>query len=471
MNKEDVLRKLPSVDILLNHPTIHELEQKYPRELIKNSIQNSLAMIRKEILTAKRESLPVATELEALIRRRLQNDVKFSLERVVNATGTVLHTNLGRAVLSSEVREHFADIAFHYSNLEFDLATGKRGSRYDHLLSIIRQLTGAEDALVVNNNAAAVLLVLDTLVKGKEILVSRGELVEIGGMFRIPEVISCSGGTIHEVGTTNKTHLADYVDAVNNDTGAILKVHTSNYRIVGFSESVSVSELAELAHRQGLPLIHDLGSGLLLDLQQFGLPYEPTVRDVLKQGCDIVTFSGDKLLGATQAGIIAGSRRYISAMRKNQLLRALRVDKMTLAALEATLRLYLDEKTAIEKIPILKMIALTAEECRDKAETLATALRQLQLTADISVMVDQNQIGGGAYPENLLPGYVVAIQSREKSVNELEEGLRKSEIPVIARIKNNQLYLDVRTIDEEEYPIVVKALRQVLTTGIGKDKK
>lgn len=452
---ENLLKKLPSVDLLLKNEAIAKLEEKYPRTLIKTSIQNSLAYVRNDILAGKRLELPDVQELERIIRMRLREDVKFSLRRVVNATGTVLHTNLGRSLLSPEIEEHLRDAAFHYSNLEYNLETGKRGTRYDHLVAVIKELTGAEDVLVVNNNAAAVFLALNTLVKEKEVIISRGELVEIGGFFRIPEVISLSKGTIREIGTTNKTHIQDYIAAINEKTGAIMKVHTSNYRIVGFTDSVGIDELLPVAHEHDLPLINDLGSGLFIDMRQFGLPYEPTVKEVLKQGCDMVTFSGDKLLGGPQAGIIAGKKKYISAMKKNQLLRALRVDKMTLAALEATLRLYLDEKEVIEKVPTLKMLALTEEACKKKAETLADRLQQCSVPCE--VLADTSAVGGGAYPEYVMPGYVVALKSDTLSANEIEARMRTADMPVIVRIKNDKVYLDVRTIDEAEYPYILQA--------------
>ena len=329
MSKEiqNILASLPSVDVLLK-----QIDPIYPHGKAKEATQQVVARLRESVVDGTRKTVIDQKEVIAMIHKQLE-EKQFSLRRVINGTGTVIHTNLGRSSLSEKAQEQLLATSFHYSNLELDLESGKRGSRYSHLVSIVKKLTGAEDVLVVNNNAAAVLLVLSTLVQEKEVLVSRGELVEIGGAFRIPDVITSSGGTIVEVGTTNKTHLADYEKALNEDTGAILKVHTSNYRIVGCTECPKLENLAELAHENNLPLINDLGSGLLLDMRPFGLPYEPTVKEVLDQGCDIVTFSGDKLLGGPQAGIIVGKREYIEKMKKNQLLRALRIDKMTLSAL------------------------------------------------------------------------------------------------------------------------------------------
>ncbi|MEN6412183.1 MAG: L-seryl-tRNA(Sec) selenium transferase [Veillonellales bacterium] len=463
MKKEakQLLENLPSVDVLLKSPAMVCLEESFSRNLVKQSIQSVLASIRKELLSGIRATLPTEQTLETLVQARLEQRKEFHLKRVVNAAGTIIHTNLGRSILSSSLQKQLLDIACHYSNLEYNLDEGKRGSRYSHLSEILRELTGAEDVLVVNNNAAAVLLVLDTLVKGREVLISRGELVEIGGFFRIPEVIERSGGTICEVGTTNKTHLEDYSCAINEKTGAVMKVHTSNYRIIGFTESVATEELAVLAHERGIPFINDLGSGLLVDMRCFGLPYEPTVKEALDQGCDVVTFSGDKLLGGPQAGIIVGKKCFIEQMKQNQLLRALRVDKMTLAALEATLHLYRDEKIAVKKIPVLAMLSLTEEECRRKAETLAEMLRQCQLPLAIDIAAETDVVGGGSYPEYTLPGYVVSVESNTMTAADIEKRLHQGKIPVIVRVRKDQVCLDVRTIRCEEFSMVVQAIRDV----------
>ncbi|EMF0307264.1 L-seryl-tRNA(Sec) selenium transferase [Enterococcus hirae] len=335
------LADLPSVDRLLKTPELQILEKKYSYGVVKQQVQSVLEQTRKTVL--KEELLPPAIEELCIQVIEKVKQRTYSLQKVINGTGTILHTNLGRSLLSKKIEEQLKTISFSYSNLEMDLTSGKRGTRYNHLTHILKKLTGAEDVLVVNNNAAAIMLILDTLATDKEVLVSRGELVEIGGSFRIPEVITATGGKIREVGTTNKTHIRDYQQALTSETGAILKFHTSNYRIIGFTETPYLSELALLAQKHQVPLINDLGSGLLIDMRRFGLPYEPTVREVIEQGCDVVSFSGDKLLGGPQAGIIVGKKTYIQRMKENQLLRALRVDKMTLSALEATLELYLDE--------------------------------------------------------------------------------------------------------------------------------
>ncbi|SET57723.1 L-seryl-tRNA(Sec) selenium transferase [Enterococcus malodoratus] len=456
MSKEiqKILASLPSVDILLK-----QIDSNYPHGKAKEATQQVLANLRKEVVEGTRQTAFDQAEILSLVQKQLE-EKEFSLRRVINGTGTVIHTNLGRSLLSAKTQEQLLATSFHYSNLELDLENGKRGSRYSHLVSIVKKLTGAEDVLVVNNNAAAVLLVLSSLTKETEVLVSRGELVEIGGAFRIPDVITSSGGTIAEVGTTNKTHLTDYEKALTEKTGAILKVHTSNYRIVGFTETPALTDLAELAHANNLPLINDLGSGLLLDMRPFGLPYEPTVKEVLDQGCDVVTFSGDKLLGGPQAGIIVGKREFIEKMKKNQLLRALRIDKMTLSALEATLALYLDEKEALQSVPTLQMIGLSEEDCLGKAAELAAMLQPL---AELSVKIekDTSKIGGGSYPEHLLPTYAVVLSSERFTADILQEKLRFSATPIITRIKNDCNYLDLRTISLEEFPTILESLQEI----------
>lgn len=456
MSKEiqNILASLPSVDVLLK-----QIDPIYPHGKAKEATQQVVASLREAVVDGTRKTVIDQKEVVAMIHKQLE-EKQFSLRRVINGTGTVIHTNLGRSSLSAKTQEQLLATSFHYSNLEFDLENGKRGSRYSHLVSIVKKLTGAEDVLVVNNNAAAVLLVLSTLTQEKEVLVSRGELVEIGGAFRIPDVITSSGGTIVEVGTTNKTHLADYEKALTEETGAVLKVHTSNYRIVGFTESPALEDLAELAHQNDLPLINDLGSGLLLDMRPFGLPYEPTVKEVLDQGCDIVTFSGDKLLGGPQAGIIVGKKEYIEKMKKNQLLRALRIDKMTLSALEATLSLYLDEKEALKSVPTLQMIGLSEEDCLGKAAELAAMLQRI---TELSVKIekDSSKIGGGSYPEHLLPTYAVVLSSERFTADDLQEKLRLAATPIITRVKNDCNFLDLRTIAVEEFSLIQESLQEI----------
>ncbi|MDR2832395.1 MAG: L-seryl-tRNA(Sec) selenium transferase [Streptococcaceae bacterium] len=457
----EILSSFPSVDTLLKQETMENLAQIYTRNAVKEVIQTLSSSLKKEVISGNLSVAPSITDLEIMINKHFEQHSPYSLKRVINATGTILHTNLGRSIMSKKVQAQLEAISFHYSNLEFDLATGGRGSRYTHLEEIIKELTGAEDVVIVNNNAAAVLLALSTLAKDKEILISRGELVEIGGAFRIPEVIKLSGGKMIELGTTNKTHLVDYEQALSEGTGAILKVHTSNYRIIGFTKETAMEELANLAHENNLPLINDLGSGLFIDMRQFGLPYEPTIKQALEAGSDIVTFSGDKLLGGPQAGIIVGKKEYIAKMKKNQLLRALRIDKMTLAALEATFELYKEPKEAIKEIPVLKMLALTKEECLQSSEKLLRLLENIHADLEVSIIEENSFVGGGSYPEFTLPTSVLALKSKQFSADELQEKLRQAKIPIISRVKNEANYLDVRTIDESEFKWIQESLQAI----------
>lgn len=464
MNAEQrqLLTSLPKVDLLLKRPALQQWEKEFSRYLIKQSVQDVLEQVRRDIVSGQCHIPPDTAYLEAAVIDHFKSSRRFHLRQVINATGTILHTNLGRAVLSAPIGSHIADIAGHYSNLEYDLAQGMRGSRYNHLQSLVGQLTGAEDVLIVNNNAAAVLLTLTTLCKGREVVISRGELVEIGGHFRIPDVIELSGSVIREVGTTNKTHLEDYRRAVCEQTGAIMKVHTSNYRMIGFIESVRADDIASLAHGYGLPLINDLGSGLLVDMCRFGLPYEPTVREALQQGGDIVLFSGDKLLGGPQAGIIAGKKQYIEQMKKNPLLRALRVDKMIMAALEATLKLYLDENMAVKNIPVLQMLAQTSCECMAKAKALQQLLQEGCPDLQAAVETCQDMVGGGSYPEYTLPGYALVLSRENITADALERKLRRAEVPVISRIQKDKVCLSVRTVAEQEIPLLSRMIVQAL---------
>lgn len=457
-NKQELLKQLPSVDSILKiYEKANENEEIDIH--LKKAIRNTLDTVRHNILNEKLNNLPSDQQWLELIKEATIKERELSLRGVINGTGTILHTNLGRSVMSSVIKENLDEIAFGYSNLEYDLAKGTRGSRYSHIENILKELTGAEAALVVNNNAAAVLLALKSLVPNKEVIVSRGELVEIGGSFRIPEVIKMGGGTLLEVGTTNKTHLKDYQEVITEETGALMKVHTSNYRIVGFSEEVSNSDLAKLAHQHDIPLINDAGSGILLNLTEYGLPYEPSVKDLISEGADIVTFSGDKLLGGPQAGLIVGKKKYVDMMKQNQLLRALRIDKLTLIALEATLRIYLDEESCFEKIPFLKMLSLSLDECKAKALELKTMLDSSIF--NIELVNGQSEIGGGSYPERELPTYLLRITSEKYSPQDIERLLRTGKIPIIGRIQKDAFVLDVRTINNDEFIKVKEALMAI----------
>ena len=454
-----LLSQIPAINKILLLDEIKELMNTYTEVAIKSAIKQYIEEIKQAILNEELSEVPSLSKIVGEVARIVEKEDKNSLRRVINATGTILHTNLGRSLLSEKIKENIESVAFNYSNLEFDIDNKKRGSRYVHLIDIIKKLTGAEDVLVVNNNAAAVLLTLNTLVKDQEIIVSRGELVEIGGAFRIPEIIKLSGGVPVEVGTTNKTHLKDYENAITEETGALLKVHTSNYKILGFTESVSNEEISYLARENELVSINDLGSGQFVDFSKFGLPYEPTVKEILDSGIDIVTFSGDKLLGGPQAGIIVGKKKYIEKMKKNQLTRALRVDKMTLASLEATLKLYLDEKDALEHIPTLHMISLSKERLFGKADVLKTKLSDLDF--DIRIKEDKAEVGGGSYPASYLESVAVKLTHRKLHATEIERRLLEVEIPIITRIKDNSIILDMRTLRTREFDIVKAALEEV----------
>lgn len=458
MSKQ-LLSKIPAINKILLLDEVKSLIQEYSEVGVKSAIKNYIDEIKQEILNEELHEVPSLEKIVEVVTQIVKSEDKNSLRRVINATGTILHTNLGRSLLSQKIKENIESVAFNYSNLEFDIDNKKRGSRYVHLIDIIKKLTGAEDVLVVNNNAAAVLLTLNTLVKDKEIVVSRGELVEIGGAFRIPEIIKLSGGTPVEVGTTNKTHLKDYKNAITDNTGALLKVHTSNYKIVGFTKEVSNEEISYLARENELVSINDLGSGQFVDFSKFGLPYEPTVKEVLNSGIDIVTFSGDKLLGGPQAGIIVGKKEYIEQMKKNQLTRTLRVDKLTLAALEATLKLYLDEKEALEHIPTLHMISLSKERLFEKAEVLKTRLSDLDFK--ITIAEDKAEVGGGSYPASYLDSVVVKLEHPRLSATDIERRLLEVEIPIITRIKDNELIFDMRTLRTREFDLVKQALIEV----------
>ena len=454
-----LLSQIPAINKILLLDEIKELMNTYTEVAIKSAIKQYIEEIKQAILNEELSEVPSLSKIVGEVARIVEKEDKNSLRRVINATGTILHTNLGRSLLSEKIKENIESVAFNYSNLEFDIDNKKRGSRYVHLIDIIKKLTGAEDVLVVNNNAAAVLLTLNTLVKDQEIIVSRGELVEIGGAFRIPEIIKLSGGVPIEVGTTNKTHLKDYENAITEETGALLKVHTSNYKILGFTESVSNEEISYLARENELVSINDLGSGQFVDFSKFGLPYEPTVKEILDNGIDIVTFSGDKLLGGPQAGIIVGKKKYIEKMKKNQLTRALRVDKMTLASLEATLKLYLDEKEALEHIPTLHMISLSKERLFGKADVLKIKLSNLDF--DIRIEEDKAEVGGGSYPASYLESVAVKLTHRKLHATEIERRLLEVEIPIITRIKDNSIILDMRTLRTREFDIVKAALEEV----------
>ncbi|MEG2984548.1 MAG: L-seryl-tRNA(Sec) selenium transferase [Peptostreptococcaceae bacterium] len=469
MNKRELFAQLPSVDEMLNQEKIIATLDEYPRNILLESIREAIEEKRRAIVDLNQSDF---NKFEVSIEKIVQNAINkcnfkysLSLKKVINATGTVLHTNLGRSLLSESIKEELWEAASRYSNLEYDIDKGQRGSRYTHLTETIKRLTGAEDVLVVNNNAAAVLLVLSTMAKGGEAIVSRGELVEVGGSFRIPSIMALSGAELVEIGSTNKTHLKDYEEAITENTKVLMKVHTSNYRILGFTQSIEVDELCELGKKHDLPVIEDLGSGVFLDVSKYGLSYEPTVLDSIRKGADIVTFSGDKMLGGPQAGIIVGKKEYIEKMKKNQLTRALRVDKLTICALEATLRMYLDEEKARREIPTLRMLTYSMEELEEKANSLYSTIEYLNKYAKISIENGLSQVGGGSMPLETIDSKVIAITPNDMNVAMLEKKLRLSDAHIIARVYDDKYVLDARTIFEDEFEIVKNELEKALIGG------
>ncbi len=461
--QQAALRAIPPVNEILDTPAGRRLLAERARPLVVDAVGEALDALRRRIAAAvseeelaalDRSPEGLAAQAAALLTRRLRP----RLRRVINATGVVIHTNMGRAPLAEEAVAAIAQIAGRYNNLELDLSTGERGSRYAHVEGLLAELTGAEAALVVNNNAAAVLLMLSALAAGKEVVVSRGELVEIGGSFRVPDVMKQGGARLVEVGTTNKTHPRDYEQAIGPETGALLKVHRSNFRLEGFTAEVSVAELAEIAHRHGLPCLVDWGSGVMLDLSRFGLPHEATMPELIADGADLVTFSGDKLLGAPQGGFIVGRRELVEQCRRHPLTRAVRVDKLTLAGIEATLKLYLEPERAAERIPAVRMLTASREQIAPRAEALAGKLRAAGIACEVIDGV--SRAGGGALPGVDLPTRLVAVP--HPAPQEAEERLRGCDPPVMVRIQAGLLLLDPRTLWDDEFDLVVSALRSAI---------
>lgn len=464
MNKNQLYRNIPKVDVLLEMEIIQLLIEQYGRETVMEAIREEMEALRAFIGACEEEEKIVRQiqDLPQQIVRHVERLHTPNMRMVINGTGTILHTNLGRAPISQEHVSKLADIVTGYSNLEYNLEAGKRGERYSHFEKLLCKLTGAEAAMAVNNNAAAVMLILSSMAKGGEVIVSRGELVEIGGKFRIPDVMEQSGASLVEVGTTNKTHYSDYEEAITENTKALLKVHTSNYRIVGFTDTVTIDDLVPLAKEHDLPIIEDLGSGVLIDLSKYGLTYEPTVQDPIRKGADVVCFSGDKLLGGPQAGIIIGKKKYIDQMKKNQLTRALRIDKFTATVLELVLQEYLSEEKAIQNIPVLRMITETEEEVAHRAQNLKRMLRRAGLAAEFGLEKCESQIGGGSLPLERIPSMAVTIKPEKMSVPQLEEKMRHLEVPIIPRTANDTIYLDVRTIETRWFKKITEMLGELL---------
>jgi L-seryl-tRNA(Ser) seleniumtransferase len=459
MDMQSLLRALPKVDRLLERDDLKALCAVHPRVLVADAVRETLDELRDEIRAGGEPDVSehaVAARAAMLAERMARR----SLRRVVNATGIVVHTNLGRSCLAKPAVDAVSEVSGAYSTLEYDVEAGERGSRHVHVEELICRLTGAEAAMAVNNNAAAVLLSLAGLSRGKRAIVSRGQLVEIGGSFRVPDVMRESGAVMVEVGTTNKTHLRDYENAITPDTGLLLKVHTSNYRVVGFTQEVSLEELVELGARHGVPVMEDQGSGVLVDLREWGLPYEPTIGESVAAGADVVTCSGDKLLGGPQAGIIAGKWHVVQALKKHPMARAVRLDKMTLAALEATLRLYLDPERAKREIPTLRMLSAGADEMRERAERLAARIAEVCGDAYATgTAEDVSRAGGGALPMADIPTVVTTVVPARMSVVELEARLRLGEPPIVARISEERLLIDPRTLLDGDGDVIVAALQ------------
>lgn len=462
MNKQKLLASLPSVDEILKTEKGLQWQESFPGRYVLKAIREIIEENRQAILRDElKEVSPALMLIE--IQKRIEKLSSFSLIPVINATGVVIHTNLGRSVLSEEILENVKKVACGYSNLEYDLEKGERGKRYSHIQRLLNEITDAESSLIVNNNAAAVFVCLSALAKGKEVIVSRGELVEIGGSFRVPDVMSASGAILREVGTTNKTHLHDYEKAINENTALLLKVHQSNFRTIGFTKLVEIEELVALGRKHNIPVMFDLGSGCLIDLKPYGIHIEPTVQETVKSGCDIVTFSGDKLLGGPQGGIIVGKAELIEKIAKNPLMRAVRIDKLTLSAFEAVLTHYLNEEKAKKDIPTLKMLLQDVNEIKARAKKIATKLhREIKKDiADIELIADSSQSGGGALPEIELKTYAIAIKPKKLSVNKLQERLRHGNPSIIARIKDNALIIDARTVMNREIEALIKGIEGV----------
>lgn len=468
--KSDLFRELPSVDELLRATEFEALLEEHGPAAVTDAIRSVVAQLREEISSGLLNAAGLRLALEGMnsaVEAQLRRVLSYSLRPVINATGVILHTNLGRAPLAKDALSHVREVAVSYSNLEFDIEAGDRGKRDVHVDQLFRRLltgratgeraSATASTIVVNNNAAAVLLALNTLAEGGEVIVSRGELVEIGGSFRIPDVMAKSGATLREVGTTNRTRLADYEKAINERTRLLLRVHRSNFEITGFTEQATVDELVSLARKRGIPLMEDLGSGALVDLEQLGIRGEPTVLDSLRAGVEVVTYSGDKLLGGPQAGLVSGRADLITRMRANSLFRALRVDKLTYAALEATLLAYL--KHEYDAIPALRMMDLTKDEIDARAESVANRARSSKVK--IQIVDGDSVIGGGAAPSSVLPTRLLAVTCEGLSAEELSTVLRKCVVSIIGRVEEGRVLLDLRTVFPEQDRSIVDTLQHI----------
>ena len=465
-NQQALLRKIPGVDSILDVAKTDTFFDNVPKSVLVSSIRSVVEQLRTLILDDQQAITEAELSNSSVldnIKKSVRKMMTPNLIRIINATGVVIHTNLGRSLLADDAIENLLTIAKRYSNLEFDLSKGTRGSRYSIVEDILREISGAESAMVVNNNAGAVFLSLETIAKGKKVIVSRGELVEIGGSFRIPDVMARSGGILKEVGTTNRTHLRDYENAIEHDTALLLKVHTSNYSIVGFTAEVSLESLVDLGARYKIPVMEDLGSGTFVDFSKYGLLKEPTVQESVKAGADIITFSGDKLLGGPQAGIIVGKNNIIEKIKNNPINRALRIDKLTLAALESTLRHYRNVEKEMAAIPTLRLMTLPFDHIESNAKTLFKLLENIHdPKLSVSLIDIFSRPGGGSLPLLKLPSKGVGVKVEGISANALEKQMRNDECPIIGRIEEDLFIMDLRTILDDELQLIENAFKRIL---------
>jgi L-seryl-tRNA(Ser) seleniumtransferase len=466
----NMMKVIPKVDRILCWPEIATLLEQHPRSEVLVAVHTVLDQLRILVRNKSDAALLEPGRISAQVSFELASRSKPSFQAVVNGTGVVVHTNLGRSPLADEAEKAIHTVSAGYSNLEFDLETGERGTRYAHVEGLICELTGAEAALVVNNNAAAVILAISSLARGREVIVSRGELVEIGGSFRIPDVMRQSGAILVEVGTTNRTHIRDYQAAITDATALLLKVHTSNFAIVGFTAEASAAEMSSLSRETGIPAMLDAGSGCLIDLSPYGISGEPTVRKYLDAGTDVVTFSGDKLLGGPQAGLIVGKRQFVELMKRHPLLRALRMDKLSLASLEATLRLYRDERQALASIPTLRMLTMTAGQLTRRADLIARRLRRtIPDTVTLVKHPGESSAGGGSFPLLQLPTTLIEVVIAGFSPQQIEAALRRATVPVIGRIHRDRFLLDVRTVQDHDLAALARSMAEACA-ALAKDK-
>ena len=444
---QNIFRNLPSVNQLLESPQLKQMVETVNHNVVVEGVRTFLDDLRQQVSTASEDMpIPSANELADKIADWLKSEEQPYLRPVINGTGIILHTGLGRAPISEDALKAVSEVSSGYASVEVDLKTGERGQRVKAVERLLCELTGAEAAVIVNNNAAATMLTLSALAQGTEVIVSRGQLIEIGGSYRLPDVMECSGAKLREVGTTNKTHLVDYEKAINEETGALLKVHPSNFEVVGFTKTVSTKEMVKLAHKHNLPMIDDVGSGALIDYAQFGLMDEPVVMDSIRDGSDVVLFSGDKLIGGPQCGIVVGKSKYIQKILENPLMRAMRVDKMTLAALVETLKLYRDPEKAKLQVPILRMLSMPLENLHLRATKIAQQISYLPFIGSCDVVEDQSMLGGGSLPTQKIETWCIAIEYKDRSVDALAKRLRDASPSMIGRINKDRLFLDMRTV-------------------------